>query len=101
MAEIGERHDRMPADAQHVLEHQARMPRRLQRLRKDHVVEGVIGVVGEVGVGVALDHREPLGHALVDPLARELDPAPVDPARLGEKPQELAVAAADVAHPGA
>ena len=98
MAEIRERHDGAPADAQHVLEHHARLPRRLQRLRQDHVVEGVVGIIGEVGVGVALDHRQTLGDAFVDAFARQLDAAAVDAARLAEKPQQLAVAAADVEH---
>ena len=85
MPEIRKRHDRVPADAQHVLEHDARMPRRLQSLRQDHVVEGVVGIVGEVGVGVALDHGETLGDAFVDAFARELDAAPVDAARLQKR----------------
>src|SRR5262249_9607740 len=55
----------------------------------------------EVGVGVALDHRQALGHAFVDTLARQLDAAPVDAARLGQEPKQLAVAAADVEHLGA
>ena len=101
MAEIGKRHDGVPADAQHVLEHDARLPGGLQRLRQDHVVEGVVRIVREVGVGVALDHRQSLGDALVDALARELDAAPVDAARLGQQPEQLAVAAADVEHLGA
>ena len=101
MAEIRERHDGVPADAQHVLEHDARPPRRLQRLRQDHVVEGVVGIIGEVGVGVALDHRQPLGDAFVDALARQLDAAAVDAASLAEHPQQLAVATADVEHPRA
>ena len=77
------------------------MSRRLQRLRKDHVVEGIVGIVRQVGVGIALHHREPLRHALVDALARQLDAAPVDAARLRQQPQQLAVAAADIEHLGA
>lgn len=82
MAEIGKRHDRMPADAQHVLEHDARTAGRLQRLREDHVVEGVVRIIGKVGVRVPLDHREALGDAFVDAFARQLDAAPVDAPRL-------------------
>ena len=98
MAEIRERHDGAAADAQHVFQHHARLPRRLQRLRQDHVVEGIVGIIRQVGVGVALDHRESLGDALVDALARKLDAAAVDIARLGEQTQQFAVAAADVEH---
>ncbi len=39
VAEIGEGDDGVPADAQHLLQHQPWAARRLQRLRQDHVVE--------------------------------------------------------------
>ena len=101
VAEIRKRDDGMAADAQHVLEHHARVARGLQRLRQDHEVEGVVRIVGEIGVGVALDHRQALGHAFVDALARQFDAAAVDAAGLRQQPQQLAVAAADVEHLGA
>src|SRR5436190_1636509 len=47
--------------------------------------------------GVALDHRVPLGHAFIDALARQLDAAAIDAAGF-QKPQQFAVAAADVEH---
>src|SRR5262249_6078196 len=56
-----------------------------------------VRIVDEVRVGVALDHREPLGDAFVHALARELDAAPIDAALL-QQPEQLAVAAADVEH---
>ena len=101
MTEIGKRHDGVAADAKHVLEHDAGPARRLQRLRQDHIVEGVVRIVAEIGVGVTLDHREPLGDALVDPLPRELDAASIDPAGLAQEPQQLTVAAPDIEHLGA
>ena len=58
---------------------------RLQRLRQDDVVERVVGIVRQVGVGVALDHRETLGDAFVHALARKLDAAAVDAARLAQE----------------
>ena len=76
----------MAADAQHVLEHEPRLARRLQGLRQDNVVEGIVGIVFEVGVGVALDHRKPLGDAFVHALARQLDATAVDAAAF-QKPQ--------------
>ena len=57
MTEIRKRHDGAPADAQHVLQHDPGLACRLQGLRQDDVVERVVRVVGEVCVGVALDHR--------------------------------------------
>ena len=76
----------------------ARMVRRLDRLRQHDIIEGIVGIVGKVGVGVALDHRQALGDAFVDTLARQFDAAPVDAAPLAEKAQQFAVAAADVEH---
>src|SRR5712671_4512164 len=95
MAEIGERYHRMAADPQHVFEHGAGMAGGLQGLRQYYVIEGVVGVVHKVGVGVALDYGEALGYALVDAFARQLDAAPVDAAAL-QQLQEFAVAAADI-----
>ena len=70
MAEIRERHDAVAADAQHVLEHDARPARRLYRLRQDDEVEAVVRIVFEVGVGVALHYGQTLGDTLVHALAR-------------------------------
>ena len=81
-AEIRERDDGALANAQQVFQHRFRLPRRLQRLRQDHVIEGIVGIIDEVGVGVALHHRQPLGDAAVDALARQLDAAAVDAAAL-------------------
>src|SRR5581483_801180 len=78
-------------------EHDARLSRRLQRLRQDNVIERIVWVIGEIGIGVALHHRQPLGDAFVDALARQLDAAAVNAARL-KKPQQFTVAAADVEH---
>ena len=44
----------------------ARPVRRLQRLAEDDEVEGIVGIVDEVGVGVALDHRQAARDAFVD-----------------------------------
>ena len=38
--------------------------------RQDGVVEGLVGIVVEVAVGVALDHGQAARHAGVDALAR-------------------------------
>ena len=87
----------MPPDAQHVLNHFARLARRLQSLRQDDVVERIIRVIGEVSVGIALDNREAFGDRRVHALARELDAAPINTAQL-EQTQKLAITAADVEH---
>ena len=96
MSEIGHGNDGAAADPQHVLEHDARAPRGLQSLRQDHIVEGVIGIVDEIGVSVALNDGKPFGHTIVDALLRKLDPASVDVSLFDEKPQQFSVAAADI-----
>src|SRR6266478_6507967 len=96
-AEIRKRYDGAAADPQQIFQHHTRLPCRLQRLRQDHIVEGVVGIIDEVGVGVALHHRETLGDAAVDTLARQFDAAPVDAPCL-QQLQQIAVAAADVEH---
>ena len=65
---------------------------------QDGEVEGEVRVIDEVGVGVALDHRQALRHAGVHPGLAELDAAAVDAALLGKQPQQRAVAAADIEH---
>src|SRR5439155_11463502 len=100
VAEIRERHDAVAADAQHVFEHRARPARRLQSLRQDDVIEGVVRIILQVGVGVALDDGEAFGDAFVDALARQFYAAAVDAAAF-QKPQQFAVAAANVEHPRA
>jgi hypothetical protein len=99
--EIWKRHDGVAADAQHVLEHLARLAGSLQGLRQNHVVKGVIGIVDEIGIGIALNYREPLGNAFVDAFARELDPSTVGAAPLGKDSQQFAIAAANIEHPRA
>ena len=70
MPEIGERDDGTPADAQQILQHGLGVARRLDGQAEDRVVERLVGIVGEVAVGVALDDRQAARHAGVDPLAR-------------------------------
>ena len=101
MAEIGEGDDGALADAQHLLQHLARVAGGLERLGQDDVIETVVGIIGEIDVGVALDHRKALGDAIVDAFLRNLDAARVHVLGLGEEPQQFAVAAADIEHPRA
>ena len=100
MAEIRHRNDGAAANAQHVFEHDARLARRLQRLRQDDIVESVIRIVDEIGVGVALNDRQSLGDAIVDAVLGELDAPPVDAPLFGQEAQQFPVAAADVENAG-
>src|SRR5271170_6833144 len=96
MAEIRHRNDRPAADPQHMLEHDPGLAGGLQSLRQDHIVEGVVRVIDEVGVGVALNDGEPFRHAIVNALLRKLYSSSVDISLFDQEPQQIAVAAADV-----
>ena len=100
MGVVGERHDAEAPDPQHVLEHRARLAHGLDGLRQDHVVERAVRVDREVGVGVALDHGQPLADAVVHALLAELDAARVDVLGARQIGEQRAVGAADVEHPG-
>ena len=63
MTEIRERDDGAPADAHEVLDDDARIARRLQRLREDDIVEAIVGIVDEVDVGVAIEKSVTLDRA--------------------------------------
>ena len=98
VAEIGEGDDHLAADAQELLQHEARIVGRLQRLAQDDEVEGVVRVGRKIVVGVALDDRQAARDGFVDVLLRQLDAAPVR-LLLGFQPlQQRAVLAADVEH---
>src|SRR5882724_3695519 len=88
----------MPANTQHVFQHDARLSRRLQGLRQNDIVEGVVRIVCKVRVSIALDHCQALGDALIHALARQLDAAPVDVTRLRQQSQQFAIAATDIEH---
>ena len=100
MAEIRHRHDGAAADAQHVFEHDARLARGLQRLGQNDIVERVVRVVGEIRVGVALNHRQAFGDAIVHAVLGELDAPPVDVTLFGQEAQQFPVAAANVENAG-
>ncbi len=68
----------MAADALHRAQHFLRIARGLDRLAQDHIVEGVVRVVREVGVGIALNDRQPARHAGVHAFLAQFDAAPVD-----------------------
>jgi hypothetical protein len=91
----------MLADAQKMLQHHTRLFRRLDGLRQDHEIENLAGIFDQVGVGVALHHRQAARHAGIDVLLRQFDAAPVDAFCPHQMFQQRAVAAADVQHPRA
>ena len=88
----------MTSDAEHVLKHNARVSRCLQRLRQDDIVEGVVRVVAEVRIGVTLDDGQSLGDAFVNALAGQFYTAAVHAAAFAQEAQQFAIAASDVEH---
>ena len=70
-------------------------------MRQDDVVEAVVGIVVEIGVGVALDHRQSLRDAIVHAMLRNLDAASIDAFFVRQQLQESAISAADVQHTAA
>src|SRR5205807_2222649 len=96
MTEIRERNDGAPADAHEVLDDDARIARRLQRLAQHHVIERLRRVGREIAVGVTLDHREAVAHTGVDAGLRQLDAATVYVLGARQVGQELALAATDI-----
>ncbi len=101
MTEIGERNDGPSADAQHIVEHDARTLRRLQCLRQNHIIETVFGIIAEIGVGVALNHGEAFRDAIIDAALRQFDAAPVDLFLPFKHLQQETIAAAHVQHAAA
>ena len=81
-----------------MLHHDTRLPRRLQGLRQDHIIKRTIRIIGQIRIGIALDHRKSLRDAFIDPRLREFHPAGINAAPLGQQPQQRAVAAADIQH---
>jgi hypothetical protein len=98
MREIGEGDEGPPTDAQQFVEHPIRPARGLQRLAEDGIIEAVIGIVGEIAIGIALHHRQPLRHRGGDIGGVEFEPARVHSAPVAQGRHQRAVAAADVEH---
>ena len=67
-------------------------------LAQDGVIEGKIRIVDEIGVGVALDHREPLRHAGIHSGLAQLDAPRIDAALGGEQAQQGPIAATNIEH---
>src|SRR5581483_6760861 len=96
MAEIRADDDRLARAPHQVLDHALGVAGRLECLRQDHIVEGLVGILGEIGIGIALHHREALRHAGIDARLAELDAAAIDLLEMAEIVQEDAVAATDI-----
>src|SRR3546814_16827755 len=56
--EIGKADEGAGRDAQQFVDHEVGALSGLQRLRQDRIIERVVGIIGEVAVGVALRSEE-------------------------------------------
>ncbi len=72
---------------------------RLEGLAEHDVVERAVGIIDQVGLGVALDDRQAGADAGIDAIAAELDATAVDALEADQVVEQDAVAAADVEHP--
>ena len=98
VGEVGKADERPAADAQQLVEHHVGPRGGLQRLAEDRVVERAVGIVGQVAVGVALDHRQAARDAALDRLGVDLHAAGVAAALGLQDRHQLALATADVEH---
>ena len=94
MAEIREGHDAPAPHAQHFAQHPPRLPRFLQGLAEDHVIEGVVGIVGQPLIDIALKHGDPARDRAAHFLARDLDAARIHVLVRGQPMQQFALATA-------
>ena len=72
----------------------------LQGLAEDDIVEGVIGVVSDLFVDVAVDDGEALGDALLDIVLTEIDAGAGSALLIPEQAQEFSVATTQIKHLG-
>ena len=101
MGEIGEGDECLPADAQQFLDHAIRAAGGLERLAEDRIVEAGLGIIDEIGVGIALDHGKPTGYGGGDIMRVDFQAAGIDLFRIAQRSHQGAVAAADVKNAGA
>ena len=55
-AEIGKRHDGVPADAQQLAQYDFRPAGRLDGLRQNHKIKTLVGIVEKVRISITLNH---------------------------------------------
>ena len=96
--EIGEADKGGAPDAQQLVEQPIGPLRGLQGLAEDGDIERAIGIIGQIAVGIALNHRKPARHRAFDFFGINLQPARIDLLFTGEHIHQLAIAAADIEH---
>ena len=99
--EVGKRHDRLLAHAQHLAHQQLDAVDGLQGLRQDHVVEGVVLEQGEARFQVELQDVDVVAHAGEHFRVVDLHPVAVRLVPVPQVLEERAVAAAEIQHPRA
>ena len=75
MREVGERDKRARADPQELIDHQIGTPCRLECLTENGIVETGVGIVSQIGIGIALYDRQPARERRRDVTCVNLDTA--------------------------
>ncbi len=83
-------------DSQHLAQHFAWPLYGLKGARQHHIIEAAVGIVGQVGVGVAVHHRQAVRNGAGHQGHVDLDAASVAALGLEQMVDQHAVAAADV-----
>jgi hypothetical protein len=95
--EVGQAGNAGPPHSRDLLQKLQRAVQYLDRVGEDHVVDGPVLVVGQALVEVALVHvRHALRHARLDAVVGDLDPLRPHVLQVHERPQQIALAAAEV-----
>ena len=82
----------MLADAGQVLQHGLGVAHRLQGLRQDHIVERAVGRILKVGIGIALDNRQPMRQRDMHAVRIQLYTPAIDVLLMHQIIQQFAVA---------
>ena len=98
MAEIGEGNDGAAPDAHQLRQHIRRPLHRLQRVRKDHHVECGIGIIGQIGIGIALHDGKATAHGSGHVAGIQFDATAFHALGVAQPGQQLAIAATDIEH---
>ena len=99
ITEIRKGDDHPPANAQQLFEHMFGAMGGLEGLTQNGVIKGIIGIIHQITVSIPLHCGKTAFHTIIDPFAGQFDTTAIDLAGIGQKLQQLAIAATDIDHP--
>jgi hypothetical protein len=77
--------ERLAPDPQQFVQHQIGPLGGLQGLAEDGIVKRRVGIVGQIGIGIALDHRQSARDAFCHAVRIEFHPARINPAVVAQR----------------